>query len=1346
MAGIVNEEYESPAFEYEYEGGNGYDRNNRMRDATVLVCSPGEETAVLYKMNGSNKPDSFDYITNFSEDWQPTDYGIISVSCSQVWGNDDSVSTKLTVVAKRFSEAAIGNEEDLTKTLEMIFAYNSEGYSFEDSSGHTNKELKVVELEEAAPIVEMKQEIADQWFMTTSVVQNATNAVKRQVKFEMSYNDEVWLAFGLAGQGDLMDGGTVLTCSPDGQQPEVILYKINGYSFDDFELLVYGEGFPAVGIVSASCTRANGAVVLSAVVESFNGSPISEDDNSGVTNTMIVARGYGDALYAGGAAHEDQKVMTFNLQPPPVGVDPYLVQLKETEEWYVTATAVAAATNTDDQQVKFELTYKGEPSWVALGTYTGSAMFGGRVVVYSPGSGAIDFYFNAVNYQQYLAANLTSGPNAGEEVGIVSVEASRSSEGLTTLTVVAKTFDGIPISSPGVIDRTNAMIFALGQTGKDIFVPSNFAHQHRATAKTTLPIKAFVDTHVLELGNGGEAWSVKTRALGNYAAYEIVMTSSGSRYLALGLDGGLANAMDGALVVVYEPMSNSLDMYQLSHSEAAGTTYELLDDLTLNSTTNVNTYGIIDVSGEAKQFKNGSSTTTLRIVQTTDTWATEFVLRNDDTKTNAMIFARGYEETIFAVHQNHAKGVLKLPDLVTPSPVVAPSPTPIYAPTPGPIVDLNSTLAPSPAPIGNSNSTSTPTTAPQGNSTATPTSVVGSTASPTAKPTAALPSPTAKPTSSPLKSVSPTPSPTSSPIELDTLVLGERWSFTSNAESKANSNQTFYRFTMDFKGNAWLGFGMGGPGMIGGQVVIYNPKDGSVKLHSLVNKSSAGPGKPLDGVEVVSRSQAGGVTSLTVLATSFGGAQIASGEDPTKSLEMIFARGPETTHELVRHEKRTSTRVDLVYRIVVDEEGTNVPTSLPTSAPTAPTSLPTQSPVNSDGSSVKVLASDWTLESGKASSASSNLGVQQYKFTMVLPDDVWMGIGMAGNNTKSMIGGSVLIFRPDTDAYALYRLTGKVLADVQERKMVGIQSVEKIQDNGKITLTIVASSFGDSPIVSVTNAALSRRMIVARGKPKRNWGYHDDRRTLPAVSLGGQEFDAPVEPLPGRLIAHIALMVVSWGVLIPIGVIAAIARRAGFGASGGRWFKIHRFANTFGVVLGSVGSILGYMLVADNETPFDTTPHFGIGIAVFGLGLAQAIAGMTRPHIPELGEEKSGSRKCFEAGHRAGGILTFVLAEANLVIGASYLASVAQDETVVLLGLSVGSFETVVFVVVGLGALSLCGAGYAGYVIGGSSDAEKNIATVSVHGSLQSSNDNFQKEEVDVVDPSESRENVALSL
>ena len=100
---------------------------------------------------------------------------------------------------------------------------------------------------------------------------------------------------------------------------------------------------------------------------------------------------------------------------------------------------------------------------------------------------------------------------------------------------------------------------------------------------------------------------------------------------------------------------------------------------------------------------------------------------------------------------------------------------------------------------------------------------------------------------------------------------------------------------------------------------------------------------------------------------------------------------------------------------------------------------------------------------------------------------------------------------------------------------------------------------------------------------------------------------------------HAWLATIGWGVLLPLGVVAA----RGLKQFGPWWYNSHVFVSTVGFMAGTVGVALGFPIYGWDIDPYN--PHRDLGIACTALGSVQVraaveVGGGFCRHLPALPE------------------------------------------------------------------------------------------------------------------------------
>jgi hypothetical protein len=129
----------------------------------------------------------------------------------------------------------------------------------------------------------------------------------------------------------------------------------------------------------------------------------------------------------------------------------------------------------------------------------------------------------------------------------------------------------------------------------------------------------------------------------------------------------------------------------------------------------------------------------------------------------------------------------------------------------------------------------------------------------------------------------------------------------------------------------------------------------------------------------------------------------------------------------------------------------------------------------------------------------------------------------------------------------------------------------------------------------------------------------------------------------GAIVAHGTLMLLSWGLMLPSGVIAAkfLKHRTGGGSTTvPLWFRIHKILQPLGLVVALVGWIIALrnFQVLDEGGTTKQVMHVGLGMLTMILGLLQPLNAFFRPH-KEKDDSVSAKRRCWEILHKGSGYL-----------------------------------------------------------------------------------------------------------
>ncbi|CAB9529613.1 b561 and DOMON domain-containing protein [Seminavis robusta] len=153
--------------------------------------------------------------------------------------------------------------------------------------------------------------------------------------------------------------------------------------------------------------------------------------------------------------------------------------------------------------------------------------------------------------------------------------------------------------------------------------------------------------------------------------------------------------------------------------------------------------------------------------------------------------------------------------------------------------------------------------------------------------------------------------------------------------------------------------------------------------------------------------------------------------------------------------------------------------------------------------------------------------------------------------------------------------------------------------------------------------------------------------------------------------AHGSLMLISWGFLIPLGVISARLLKQ-FPHHSTLWFHVHRVVQPLGILTGLAGwitALAGPFNILGSGVYDAQFAHATLGTIVMGLGLLQPINAFLRPHkqsnddiVDNLPDDSSlKKRRHWELLHKTIGYLSTLFGMVNCFIGMA-LSGKYQDK------------------------------------------------------------------------------------
>jgi hypothetical protein len=164
--------------------------------------------------------------------------------------------------------------------------------------------------------------------------------------------------------------------------------------------------------------------------------------------------------------------------------------------------------------------------------------------------------------------------------------------------------------------------------------------------------------------------------------------------------------------------------------------------------------------------------------------------------------------------------------------------------------------------------------------------------------------------------------------------------------------------------------------------------------------------------------------------------------------------------------------------------------------------------------------------------------------------------------------------------------------------------------------------------------------------------YHDSHRDQLKINLNEVAL-LPLDTNPGQQMkqAHGILMFLTWGAILPIGVIFARYCRSFHSLNRivpDAWFKIHRAMQICGYIGSLVAAVIAFIVVGSSNHFKTTNGHSQIGLTVMSLGLLQLSLAVFRPPASKF---KSRFRILWEYQHILTGVLSLLLSAAAIITG-----------------------------------------------------------------------------------------------
>lgn len=295
----------------------------------------------------------------------------------------------------------------------------------------------------------------------------------------------------------------------------------------------------------------------------------------------------------------------------------------------------------------------------------------------------------------------------------------------------------------------------------------------------------------------------------------------------------------------------------------------------------------------------------------------------------------------------------------------------------------------------------------------------------------------------------------------------------------------------------------------------------------------------------------------------------------------------------------------------------------------------------------------------------SNVNSTMLHMAMSATSDGYVAVGFP-TKAGTMVGSTAAILQacstcPSGASIQEYYLAGEKVSQVQPSTNMAFDNAEASASNGMLTGSFVTTLVGTSTqrrrraLKAFT--ATSFPMIYAAG-PLASDGsllqHYDDGNSnvnldngLDGASNGGDnsggDNGAVADSDPPSIVrqknAHSWLMVLSWGVIIPLGIFFARY----FQDAGTWWFQVHRAFQSTGFLMAIAGLALGFTANGGWET--DQPVHRDLGMAATALACVQVTALVARP------DKHHAYRGLWYHGHAWIGRSAAILAIANIYYG-----------------------------------------------------------------------------------------------
>ena len=493
-------------------------------------------------------------------------------------------------------------------------------------------------------------------------------------------------------------------------------------------------------------------------------------------------------------------------------------------------------------------------------------------------------------------------------------------------------------------------------------------------------------------------------------------------------------------------------------------------------------------------------------------------------------------------------------------------------------------------------------------------------------------------------------------------------------------------FDVTCAGCGWFGLGVSKDGKMGssgeGSDLVVCDGTNTVKRYSATAQSAPSGGTAVPGATC---STAAGTMKFTRALAADSSAATKQREIPSTAgtnVKLIFAYGASGSNTMKYHATRGSKTVALIKTAGDDNTtGTGTGTGTDTDTDTNPntdTNTDT-SPSPKDGM--------FTLNAALGMSATFKENGDVDVVVTYKSSTGWFGVGMTsdGTMTSSGSGTDAVLCQPGTAEGGVQRfwMTSKTKPS-DGREMIGATcEVSSGVSTMKFTRKMAAESDKE-------------RAMVENGDSKIVFAYHDTSNTLAmhstrgaaTVDFSSDKKTAVIEQgkVSGMVWGHGITMMLSWGLLLPVGVLCARYQRKNEKKmmSMPFWFAMHKFCQYTGWFLQIIGFVLIFVGKGGGHFSSSLTVgllHMFFGLVIVVLGTLQPLNAFFRPHPNDENGNKTKKRQQWEYLHKGTGYFAVIGGPINCALGVLMVKSLNYDSTFVSVTAAMISMTGVPFVV-----------------------------------------------------------------